>query len=118
MLETVVRPTAKGMFVGNMHQKLKGVDAALAADLIDEGKAAAVGTEATNPNPALDAEPVDVAPVVATPAPAAAVAPVAPAPAAEAAPAKNKGGRPRRQPAPAAEAAPAAPVAGDEAPAA
>lgn len=122
MLQTVVRGTAKGFFVGNFDEVIE-VDDDLGAALMAEGKAAealldaddlaAIEAVAGEPGEAElgnDGEPA------AEPAePAIAGEPNEPAPA------KNKGGRPRKvQPAAApapAETAPA-PVAGDEAPAA
>lgn len=99
MLETVVRPTAKGMFVGN-HDDVVETDDLTAATLISEGKAAEVNYDADD-RPATPAAPAAPAPAVIAP--------------------KNKGGRPKKAPASAAPApvAPvAAPVEGEEAPAA
>lgn len=129
MLKTVVRPTPKGMFVGNMDAELHGVDDELAATLIAEGKAAAIDYDAAVADdagddagdiadltaPLLDdaGKPVDVPEGDLQADVAAGGELVSAAP--DAAPAadkpKNKGGRPPRKP-------DAAPAAGEEAPAA
>lgn len=103
MLETVVKPTPRGMFVANRDDLVEVTDD-LGAELIEGGKAAEATFDAGTGQ---DNEPA----AVKTPAPAAAKV-------AAAKPEKKKPGRkPAEKPA-AVEPVTPAPVSGDEAPAA